>query len=269
MRAFGYKPDVPDARDFRFSAHRAALEPVPEVSDVDMWDVPAKNQLGTSSCVGNAGAGGLRRAFYYAGIECPELAARMGYRGALNVDGSNADEGTYLRSFARFAMEYGCCAESVMPFSEARILDPIDFAAERDAFDRRRLGSYHRIAAGDVDGVCRALGAGMPVIAGWSVSEAFASSLGLEVFTAQAGQPIAGGHAMVLVGHGSSAYYTERIATFRPRRTYTRLFRILGSWGPHVPTELSYGYNGRIAADDAFVAEATDLWALDVREVVV
>jgi hypothetical protein len=234
-----------------------ALDPVVDTSDVDLWSVPAKNQLRTQSCVGNAGAAGLRRAFERAGVPCPELSARYCYRACLNIDGTEADDGTYLRSAARALMGIGCCAESAMPFDESEILSPISFGAHRDAFDRRRLGSYHRIASGDVDGICRALAAGLPVMAGWQVSEDFVRSTGHEVFGAQL-EPITGGHAMLLVGHGSSAHWEQRVPEFRPNRSYSRIFRVLGSWGGS-----PYGYDGRIFMAPEMAAQASDLWALD------
>ncbi len=260
MRGLGYRKDVRDPRDRLFAAHRAAAGAVPERSDVDLWNVAAKDQGMTSSCVGNAGSAGLRRAFAAVGQDPGELAARFAYRGALNVDGSNVDEGTYLASVAKFMQGCGCASEEAMPFSESQITDPIPFSALRDAFDRRRLGSYHRIADGDVDAVCRALAAGLPVIAGWDVAEAFVSGDGRTVVDVQRA-PIAGGHALCIVGHDSSANYEERVPAFSPSRSYSRLFRVLNSWGP------GFGYAGRFFATPEFVASASDLWALDVSEV--
>lgn len=259
VRSFGYKPDPHDPRDLPFAARRVAASPVPETSDVDIWNVLAKDQLGTSSCVGNAVAGGVRRAFAFAGVDCPELSARATYRTCLNLDGSSEDGGTFLRSGVRAVQKLGACSERVFPFSEDGILNPLSVDAIQDAADRGGLRGYYRIASGDVDGVARALGAGFPVVAGWDVSQAFASGDGRGVIEAQTG-PIAGGHALCLVGHGPSEMFEPLMPQFRPNgKHWSRLYRVLNSWGPF------WGYDGRFLATPEFVAQARDVWALDVR----
>lgn len=263
-RLLGYKPDRTDHRDRLFSTHnagRAAL--LVDRALVDDLTLPPKNQLRTSSCVGQAGGAGIRLAYLAKGIECPELSARYGYRGCLNIDMVDEDQGTYLRNLVKVAQKAGIATEKAWPFSEAGILEQPDADTLSDAADRRGIRGYYRIPGGDTLAKKRALAAGMPIIGGWEVSEDFVSSDGREVFERQR-PPIAGGHAMAVVGFGPSEYFEELLPTFRPNgKRWSELFLLLGSWGGDDDFP-PYGHNGRILVTPEFAADVTDAWVLDV-----
>jgi len=237
-RCLGYLPDAPDARDHLFSAHRASAAFLPSAATVDRPDVDAKNQGGTSSCVGQAVAQALRLSYLARDVVCPELSARSVYRLARNIDGTESDGGTYLRSGCYAVQRLGCATEDACPFSAAEVDDQLPFRALHSSFDRGGTRRYYRIAAGNPDAVRRAIAAGFPVVGGWSVDEAFVQSDGRGIQGPVLGD-IIGGHAMCIVG-----YVDE-------------LFTVLGSWGSE------YGHDGRIQVTRSFVAQGTDLWALD------
>lgn len=257
----GYRKDRPDPRDKVFALHAASDAPVPSFASVDVDTVRAKNQGRTSSCCGQGISQGIRLANLATKVDCPELAALFAYRVALNLDGANVDEGTEVRQVLKAVTNLGLCSESSMPFSESAVLNQPTFAAESDAFDRRGLRGYYRIASGDVDGMAKALAAGFPVVAGWDVTETFCSTDGHSVIGAQTGA-MAGGHCMCIVGVGSSADWSHRYPAFQPPKSYARLGRIVQSWGDN---DRVYGYSGRIFADEDFLSQATDVWALDCR----
>lgn len=269
-RGLGYIRDVPDDRDKKFSAHPFSAAPLLPFANADRDEVHAKNQLQTSSCVGNGITQGARISTLNAGNECPELSARYDYRLALNLDGSEADEGTQVRQGLKALMKFGACAEAEMPMSDSLILAQPSFALEHAGFDRRGVKSYYRIPDGDVAGMRRALQAGWCVAAGWDVTEEFVSNDGRSVVGAQTGS-MAGGHCMLIAGAGPSADWTRLYPQFRPAKSYPLLGRIVGSWGgdfvasEQAPTH--YGYNGRIFAEPAFLEQGTDLWALNCTEV--
>lgn len=266
-RGLGYQRDVPDARDHLFSAHPASAAAVQAFATIDRDDVNPKNQLRTSSCCGNGSTKILQLSALAAGIVCPELSARFAYRMALNLDGADADEGTQVRQAVKGLTLFGAPPETDMPMSEAEILAQPTFRAEHDAFDRRGLRGYHRIADGDLDGIRKAIKAGFGIVAGWDVTEAFCSASGKDVIDAQRGT-MAGGHCMGIVGAGSSSDWETRYSQFRPGKSYPLLGRVIGSWGGDVAVSgeppTGYGYNGRIFVTPEFLGEATDLWALDV-----
>jgi C1A family cysteine protease len=241
VRGLGYKRDVTDDRDHLFSAHPLSSDPIPPSASVDVATVAPKDQLSTSSCVGNSWAQALRLAYIKQGVECPELSALFVYRIARNLDGTEGDEGSQLRSGARAIQKLGCSPEASWPFSESKINDQLSFSAEHDGFDRDGKRRYYRIAAGDTDGVKRALAAGLPVVGGWDVSNEFCSSDGKQVFDVQDQNDIAGGHAIAIVGYVGD------------------VFTLFNSWGP------DWGFhNGRFHVTKGFIAAGTDLWALDI-----
>jgi C1A family cysteine protease len=240
-RGLGYRPDKPDPRDHAFSAHHAALASVQTSASVDVPHVVPKNQGSTSSCVGNSWAKGLQLSYLASGLECPDLSALYIYRIARNLDATVGDDGSFLRSGARAVQNAGCAPEIAWPFSEARVNDQIPFRAEHAGFDMSGTRRYFRIAAGDTDGVKRAIAAKLAVVGGWDVDDDFVSGDGKTIVDVQDPRRNAGGHAIALIGYDHDT------------------FTLINSWGA------AYGINGRFRATKGFVAAGTDLWAIDPR----
>jgi C1A family cysteine protease len=257
VRALGYKRDKPDARDRHFAAHPLAASPVPVFGSVESPLVDAKDQQQCSGCVGMSESQGVRLAWLKAGKACPELSALAVYRGARNIDGTDEDGGTYLRSGMKAIVDIGIPPEVAWPFSMDRVPKQLDFTAYSAGFDLHGARAYYRIAAGDLDGIARAVAAGWPVVAGWDVSEAFCSSNGKGIFGKQTA-PIAGGHAICITAFGTrDKLITEFHDPIVPSPEH-RLWRLINSWGS------GWGYGGRFYVTDAFIAGATDVWALEV-----
>jgi C1A family cysteine protease len=174
-----------------------------------------------------------------AGEDCPELSARFSYRLSLNVHDSDEDDGTYIRTAMQGVKALGCATERSFPFGARRVLDPIPLSAIMASHDRKGLRGYQRIASGDVERVKQAIASGFPVVAGWQVSEAFLDWNGREPIGAQTSS--VGGHAMVIVGYDGD------------------VFDLANSWGP------VWGRTGHALVTRAFMAQARDLWIVDVR----
>lgn len=241
QRGLGLRgPDVPDPRDRPFAAHPASAASIPAAASVDVASVHPKNQLQTSSCVGNAWSQALRLAYLATGVECPELSALYVYRIARNIDGTTGDDGSFLRSGAQAVQKLGCAPESEWPFAESKIADQPTFQMEHAAFDRDGVRRYYRIAAGDTNGVRKAIAAKLPVVAGWDVDNAFCSSDGTQLIDVQNQADIAGGHAIAIVGYRADG-----------------TFDLINSWG-------QWGHNGRFRVTEGFMAAGTDLWALSL-----
>lgn len=257
-RGLGYKRDPHDIRDRKFAAHKLRADVISPFAVVDN-SVRPKNQSFTSSCVGMATSQGLRLAYLAQEVSCPELSSMGVYRTARNIDGIEGDEGSYVRSALQAVSHLGVCSEGSWPFEPQLINAQLPFSALRGAYDRHGERSYYRIDNGNTDDCCRALGANCSVVAGWMVSQAFADGDGRSVVQAQAGLPAAGGHAICVAGYAPSDYFESMYPAFKADKHYPRLFLLVNSWGP------SFGYNGRFFATPEFMAEATDVWALDVR----
>lgn len=241
LYSHGCRPDPHDPRDRPLGALLPSLDAPPFSASVMDPRVVAKQQLRTSSCVGQGTSQGLRLGRLKAGEDCPELSARFIYRAALTAEHATTDDGTHIRSAIKVVQTLGCATEAAFPFSEQDILAPITLAAAHDAADRYGLRGYYRIYASDVVGVKRAIAAGYPVVAGWTVTQAFEDWRGgdpIGVLT----DPVLGGHCMCIVAYAGD------------------VFDLLNSWG------IGWGRNGHALVTSDFVATAFDMWALDVRE---
>jgi hypothetical protein len=237
-RGLGYLPDAPSIHDRLFRAHPKSAISLP--ASVSLWDdrCEIKDQGQTNSCVGQAFSQGIRLAYLFAGIDCPELSAEFVYYLArLQHGGENEDVGTYLRSGAQAVKKFGAATEESWSFEEWRINEKPSLGALQSAYDRMR--GYYRIEEGDIDGVRRALAAGCPVVGGWQVSESFLYWEGGTI--PEQTSDTVGGHALCLDGYDSDGTFTG-----------------VNSWARDWADE------GRFRASERFVKQANDLWALDV-----
>lgn len=243
-RGLGYRPDPWDARDRSLSAHLAAFGAAdyvpPSSASVEHEGVGPKDQDQTSSCTGQATAQAVRLAYLRQGVACPELSALFAYYIARAQSGDQGvDEGSYLRSAIKGVQQLGIPEEQAWPFSNDLVNRHPGLGAYRAAYDRRGIRAYHRIDPGDTNGVRRAIAAGYPVVGGWQVSEAFLDWDGSAPITAQV--DTIGGHALPVVSYAGDG-----------------TFRLLNSWGA------GWGRDGFAVVDDAFIAQGTDLWAVQV-----
>lgn len=242
MLGTGWTPDPPDRNHsdpvLGTAALGASLGAVPHsASATHMLPTTVLEQGGDNSCVAQAVVQALWAGQIRAGLEPDELASRKLLwwlcRRELGVEKFN--EGCYIRGAFELAQRGGFARERHFPHSKRYDERPRPLLAtlsfdQRDDGDRveyRRLIEPHgaeRIAAFKA-----AIASGCVIVAGVDVPERFKRHRGSETFTPEAGEPMGGGHAMVIHGYGPSG------------------FRIRNSWGP------GWGDNG-----DAWIAES---WA--------
>lgn len=243
-RGLGCRPDPEDARDRELGQLLGVLasSPPPASASVAHPLVVPRDQGPTQSCTGQAVAQAVRLAYLAQGVECPDLSALAPYWwGRSEWGGERVDDGSHLRTTIRAVQRFGCPSEEAWPFAAARVQRSPGWAATRDAYDRRGVRGYYRIVSGDVDGVRRAIAAGLPVVGGWRVDRPFTRSEGPLVIDAPQESTI-GGHAVVL-------------EDYEPDGT----FGLLNSWGT------SWRNGGRARVTETFVSLGQDLWAIDVE----
>lgn len=240
-RTWGYKKDPSDVRDSMLSVRLGAPLKLPVSASVRDRRVSPKDQSSTSSCTGQSTSQAVRLAYLKAGIECPDLSALFPYYLGRSIEGyESTDGGAYIRDVIKAIVKWGEANESAWPFKVSAVNKHPNVKAYRSAYDRRGAKNYHRVAAGDANGIRQALAAGYPVVAGWQVSQSFEDYDGTGVIPAQEA-PFLGGHAICLVG-----YFADGT------------FDLLNSWGD------SWGRGGYATVSEAFVRQATDVWALEV-----
>lgn len=210
------------------------------------------DQGALGSCTANAVGQIIRGAQVRAGSADPPFPSRLfAYYLARAEDGNaDRDAGSYVCTVLDATARIGFCPESAWEYSDG----PEKFAwmpsmdSFRLAFDQRgRVGvNYHQLqASGEarLDLVRRALTAGYLVAFGTLVSEALCNgNLGAGPIPPPIGQPIAGGHAMTICGHGPGH------------------FEIANSWGT------GFGDSGFCRFAPEYVAwnETDDLWLVSL-----
>lgn len=189
-----------------------ASTPTPRAVDRRDLVVNVLDQGSASSCVANANMQAIRMSHKRMGVANPQLGSRL-----LNYWFSRAaehatsiDGGTYQRDFLDSLNRFGFCPESKWPYDVSRVNDMPSSAAIRAAYDQHAPTDYRRITVGSygvVTAVKRALAAGYPVTFGTLVSTAFASDqLGTGPLKPPIGEPIAGGHALCIVGYDGDTF---------------------------------------------------------------
>lgn len=239
-KGYGYKPDLPDSRDLLLSVHLGTALAPPKGS-VRNDKVKPKDQKATSSCTGQGTSQAFRLACLKAGVDCPDLSALFPYDLGRSIEGAeHVDGGAVIRDVIKAGVQWGFADESAWPFLVSKVNTAPSIKAYKSAYDRRGAHKYHRINAGDVNGVRLAIAAGYPVVAGWNLARAFEDWNGRGVIGAQKA-PYVGGHCMA-------------ITDYAPDGT----FGLLNSWG------IAYGIDGYALVTSAFIEQASDIWAVQL-----
>jgi len=158
----------------------------------------------TQSCVANSVAQAIRIVQTRALGQPARLLSRLfAYFNARAFEGEQrVDEGTFIRDAMRGIAKFGFCPESEWAFDPGEVNTQPPWNAYRSAADQRMVTGYYKITSSGsqrLEDVKRAISSGYPVVFGTQVTEAFTEFVGKKVFDAPGiGEPIAGGHAMVL-----------------------------------------------------------------------
>jgi C1A family cysteine protease len=245
VQRFGWLPDLPDARDYLYSAPEAVLSQLPTKVDLRPKMPPVYDQGQLGSCTANAIA---------AAFEFDQLAQRQPdfmpsrlfiYYNERAIEGTlDSDSGAMIRDGIKSVAKVGVCDETTWPYDISQFTEKPPRAAYTEAKGhqatvyRRVLGSLHQMQG--------CLASGYPFVFGFSVYESFE---GPEVAaTGQVPLPprtekLIGGHAVLAVG------YDDSIQSFIVRN----------SWGK------SWGIKGYCTMPYAYLTDpqlARDFWAI-------
>ena len=237
IKGNGYKTDGFDARDVLFTSKFAAVH-YPEKVNLLQDVVRVKDQQATGSCVGQSIANAVRIAYLQDNKPAPDLSALFVYYNARFEENTPKiiDDGCRIRLAMKAVMKFGICPESNWAFSVAKANTRPDHWAYRYGASQRGIRGYYRIEKGDISSIKRALATGKPIVAGWDLSNTFGPKDGI------VDRQVNGtaGHAMCIYGYDGDK------------------FNVLNSWGQ------DWGVKGAFLGTSSFIADARDLWAIDV-----
>lgn len=201
---YGWRPDVPDHRDFKYGAVLRSSETVELVPNVDlessMPSIQDQGQGGT--CTGHAVVGVIghniitqRKPFEWPSRLFPY------YNGRAIEGSADSDSGAMLRDVISGLADNGICPESLWPYDLNNVtLKPTDDCYQAALANRIKI--YARLH--DLDDMLMCLAAGFPFVFGFTVYDAFESDAvaqtGILSMPAQ-DEGAVGGHAVVAVGY--------------------------------------------------------------------
>ena len=217
-RYYGYKPNPPDKRDYRYSVPR--LISPPAFSDLKPIVLPVEDQGMLGSCVGNGGTTQLETMWVRMGQPFEQM-SRLGlyWLARYLEDNVENDDGCYPRDMAKALVRFGCPKESLHPYDAKKFKVKPSDEAMRNALTHRVKTYYWPRNAAEIK---YALSLGYPVGVGIRVFSGFESPINGVVSMPGPDEDDAGLHWIVICGHNDATQYYD----------------IVNSWGT------SYGNGG-------------------------
>ncbi len=217
---YGWKPDLPDHRDFTYKAKPRALKKLPRKVDLSKFCLPVYNQGVLGSCTANSISSaiifGLRKQNPDHRFNPSRLFI---YYNERVIEGTvNIDNGAEIRNGIKSVNKQGVCSEETWKYSPGRILfkrKPIP-KCYKEALDHQVL-SYQRVEK-KLEQMKACLAEGYPFVFGFTVYEEFeGDAVGRTGKLNMPGpkEEVTGGHAVLCVGYDDK----------------TKRFLILNSWG--------------------------------------
>ena len=221
--SYGWKPDLPDHRDFSYATMRLGLEaPITLPPSIDLRPncPPIYSQGPLQSCTANALAAGFRFIEIKSKNATFEPSRMFIYYNERDLeDDTDSDGGAFLRDGIKCIATNGICDETTWPYSE-----PFSTKPGQSCYDQAltyKAVNYYRLNNTNLSELKTCLAAGFPFVFGFSIYDSFRSvgdSNGGNVPVPEAGEPVLGGHAVMAVGYDDA----------------TSRFIVQNSWGPAV-----------------------------------
>lgn len=200
---YGWRPDHPDQRDFKFVAPLSAT-PLPTKVDLRHMMPTPYDQGSLGSCTAQSIAGLLEYNERKQNKPVPQTPSRLFiYYNERLLEGTvNSDSGAMLRDGIKTLVRWGYCEEALWPYVIAQFKKKPVRGAYADAI-KSRISQYMRINH-SIEDMKSALAAENPFVFGFSVYESFegeeVAKTGAMLMPKQH-EKMLGGHAVLAVGY--------------------------------------------------------------------
>lgn len=247
-RRYGWRPDLPDHRDYLYAAPFEQQEQLPSSVDLRPTCPPVYDQGHLGSCTANAIAAALEFDQMKEQLTPVFAPSRLFiYYNERSLEGTvNADSGAMIRDGMKTVGAQGVCSEDEWPYDITKFEDKPGDACYQDALQHRAI-IYKRLVQ-DLGQMKGCLASGYPFVFGFTVYQSFESPDVAKTGQAQMPQPgesSLGGHAVMAVGYDDAQ----------------QRFIIRNSWGP------TWGMSGYFTLPYAYLAQrnlASDFWTARV-----
>jgi len=246
IKRYGWRPSLPDHRDFKYHASKPTIESLPLKVDLRSNCPPIDNQFDLGSCTANA-VGGLCE-FVDKKIGTDEVikpSRLFIYYNTRKLEGTvGEDSGAYLRDVMKAINRYGYPSEDLWPYEVSKFTrkpPKVIYEAAKPS----RIETYSRVEQ-HVEHMKACLAEGFPFAFGFTVYESFehdsVAKTGIMIMPVHSEVAI-GGHAVLAVG------YDDERQKFIVRNSWGE------EWGDRGYFHMPYSY---ITNPDL----SADLWTL-------
>jgi C1A family cysteine protease len=203
VKRFGWTPDLPDARDFMYSAPEAVLTTLPKKVDLrsKMPKVYDQGQLG--SCTANAIGAAFEFGQVKQGLKDFMPSRLFIYYNERAMEGTiDTDSGAMIRDGMKSISKLGVCTEDTWPYEISQFTQKPPAKAYTEAKKHQAL--VYRRVMGQLHQMQGCLAQGYPFVLGFSVYESFMSpevAKTGKVPLPPRGEQLIGGHAVLAVGY--------------------------------------------------------------------
>ncbi len=246
---YGWQPDLPDQRDFKFRAPQAFLKKLPSKIDLRKKCPPVYDQGQLGSCTANAIGGAFEFELMKQKAK-PFLPSRLFiyYNERVIEHSVREDSGAQLRDGMKTVNKQGACPESLWPYVVSKFANTPPASTYNAALNHQVL-SYMRVAR-TVNQMKGCLVAGYPFVFGFTVYESFESeqvAKNGKLNMPKKDEQVVGGHAVLAVGYDDSS----------------KRFIVRNSWGT------SWGIRGYFTIPYDYLLDenlSDDFWTIRVIE---
>ena len=248
---YGWQPDLPDQRDFKYAAPRPILKALPPKVDLRKQNPPVYDQGQLGSCTANAIAAAFEFALLKANAADDFLPSRLFiyYNERVIEHTVKTDAGAQIRDGIKSVNKQGVAPESLWPYDITKFAAKPPAAAYTAALNHQVSG-YQRVDR-NLSQFKGVLAEGFPFVFGFTVYESFESpevAKSGKLNLPKAGESVVGGHAVVAVGYDDKA----------------KRFIVRNSWGPgwglagYFTIPYDYLLNGNLS-DDFWTIRAVEV----------
>ncbi|HEX9020383.1 MAG TPA: C1 family peptidase [Nitrospirota bacterium] len=241
---YGWQPDLPDHRDYLYSAVRPVPAKLPSRVDLRKFCSKVENQGSLGSCTANALAGALEFLEIRDNVHFADLSRLFIYYNERVIEHSvRSDSGAMLRDGIKTLAKQGVCPETMWPYVASRFTRKPTVACYKEAADHQ-ITSYHRILTLDEMRTC--LAEGFPFIFGFTVYESLETKQVAKTGVVNMPKPnerALGGHAVMAAGYNDA----------------TKRFIVRNSWG------MTWGMKGYFTMPYAYLSDrnlSDDFWTI-------
>lgn len=205
-KIYGWKPDLPDHRDFAYAITKAISLPA-KVDLTAQFPAPYdQGQLG--SCTANAIGAAFQFELKKQGLKDFMPSRLFIYYNERKMEGTvSRDAGAMIRDGVKTLNKNGVCAETLLPYNVKRFSVAPSIQCVHAAL-KNKATSYSRLNSASLNDLKTCLASGFPFVFGFSVYDGFESDevakTGVLNMPAK-GENMLGGHAVCCVGYDDAS----------------------------------------------------------------